>query len=262
MSKRKSNPPEEKSTPRKKKSLLENKILGQYVEESLPSIFANAAKRAELFYSNTFRPTDSRHPAALTLSKETPHCGAFTLSKETPRVAVTKYLNMIENLEKNENKLEIKTSSLVSELKIKTPFDGVFVREGQLIEKGRDVCRYYVSIHSSKDKHNNMYDIQFGKDDILDGSIYVAEIRDKWANKKIELKDKPTWNFGPFLNDTYGTEKAVNCTIGGTLYWDPKLLSHHLVLRSTKQIKANEELFWSYGKSYWVNPYINKTESS
>jgi hypothetical protein len=142
--------------------------------------------------------------------------------------------------------------------------DGVFVQPGQeKIPPYQALCRYYVSIKPSVAEHNNMYDITFGGGNVLDGSVHVKEIRDQWSQTESKgNQTKPTWNFGPFLNDAFNSGLKNNCRIEGTLYWDPVVKTHFLVLYSTKTFTGGEELFWSYGKKYWDDQTINKSESA
>lgn len=90
-----------------------------------------------------------------------------------------------------------------------------------------------------------MYDVTLN-DYIVDGSVFVKDFREAWTTK---TQKRPTWNFGPFLNDRRAPGSA-NCKLH-CLYADKGREAFYYVLTSTKKIKKGRELFWSYGKAYW-----------
>ena len=169
---------------------------------------------------------------------------------------VTSVSGLWEQFKINEPKLEIKKSSLCKglNLSVEDCFNGVFAKEK--IEPNKSVCRYYGKFYRRPSQKNDweydenhtdhMYDIDVA-DFVLDGSAYADEIRNGWQESSTTTK--PTWNFGPFLNDTRNVP-TVNCKIEN-FYYDKELKKFFAEIRSTRSIQQGDELFWTYGKNYW-----------
>lgn len=179
----------------------------------------------------------------------------MTPNEFSPPVYKKIYEKMWEQFRTNEPKLEIRKSSLCKDLglSVENCFNGVFAKEK--IEPHNSVCRYYGKFYRRPSQKNNhqydtkhtdhMYDIDVA-DFVLDGSAYADEMRE---GKQGKIAKKPTWNFGPFLNDTRNSF-TVNCKIAGG-YYDKEIKKFFVEIRSTRLIQKGDELFWSYGKNYW-----------
>ena len=124
----------------------------------------------------------------------------------------------------------VKISDIISKMTGTQQF-GLFASTD--IPKSIPVCKYEgrrfgksVLDKMDDDKDNTRYILKVSKDHYIDAV-------------------EPTSCLGRYINDKRGTGKTVNV----------KLVinqrNNTCTFRTTRKIKKNEELFWSYGRSYW-----------
>jgi SET domain-containing protein len=76
---------------------------------------------------------------------------------------------------------------------------------------------------------------------------------DRWIDGSPEHGYGPNNNPGPFINDSRGSKFKTNVRFGVPFDIDPEGKEAVFFVYASRSIKAGEELFASYGQSYWDN---------
>ena len=102
------------------------------------------------------------------------------------------------------------------------------------IKKGQIVCEYEgerITWAQATDRND------------VDKGGYVYFINNKNCIDAYEYKD----TFGRYANDAAGVERIPGCRNNSTY----DVVKNRVYIRATRNIKAGEEIFVSYGRSYW-----------